>query len=55
MRILNNLLSLLLGVGQKKTLEELLQKSPFKTVIALLGIILTLFLSIIFLILSFLI
>ena len=33
MKILKNLLSLLLGVGQKETLEDMLKKAPFRTYI----------------------
>jgi hypothetical protein len=33
MKILKNLLSLLLGVGQKETLEDMLKKAPFRTVL----------------------
>lgn len=55
MKILKNLLSLLLGVGQKETLEEMLKKAPFKTVLFFLVIVLTVFLSVVLLIVNFLI
>jgi len=55
MKILKNLLSLLLGVGQKEILEEMLKKAPFKTVLFFLVIVLTVFLSVVLLIVNFLI
>ena len=54
MKILKNLLSLLLGVGQKETLEDMLKKAPFRTVLFFLVIVLTVFLTVVLLIVNIL-
>ncbi len=52
MRILNDLLALLLGVGKKDSLEKMIQNSSILRIILILVIFLALFLSTVVLIVN---